>query len=267
MGIIGAVGVVILLIVIFSPGRDFFRRSGLQVLSRFFLFLLLASSVGGFNQILASIGFTQIRVWARSAIFIAFIAISASFMVIEWISRKFKITTSLYVLLLSTLVVVGLWDTNRTIPKNAYEWNSIAWHNDQELVQKVESTFGAGARVVQLPILKFPEQGPVEQLTDYAQIRGSLHSRTLCWSYGVVSGRDNNRTTLWQALSPSDLVLAARAQGFDALWLELRAYPELGVEQTRIFTELLGQPVLTDDLKLVQVFDLRTNNQNLRATC
>ena len=267
LGIIGAVGVVILLIVIFSPGRDFFRRSGLQVLSRFSLFFLLASSVGGFNQILASIGFTQIRVWARSAIFIAFIAISASFMVIEWISRKFKITTSLYVLLLSTLVVVGLWDTNRTIPKNAYEWNSIAWHNDQELVQKVESTFGAGARVVQLPILKFPEQGPVEQLTDYAQIRGSLHSRTLCWSYGVVSGRDNNRTTLWQALSPSDLVLAARAQGFDALWLELRAYPELGVEQTRIFTELLGQPVLTDDLKLVQVFDLRTNNQNLRATC
>jgi hypothetical protein len=89
----------------------------------------------------------------------------------------------------------------------------------------------------------------------------------LCWSYGVVSGRDDKRTTLWQALSPSDLVTAARAQGFDALWLELRAYPELGVEQTRIFSDLLGQPVLTDDLKLVQVFDLRPNNKKLRAAC
>ena len=267
LGTIGALGVIILLIAIFSPSRKFFRESGIQLLARFFLFFLLASVVGGFNQILAAIGFTQIRVWSRSAVFLAFIAVASFFLVFESIHRRYRIKSSFYFLIMCVLLIGGLWDTNRSIPKDAYAWNSLGWQNDQQIVEEIETTFGAGARVLQLPILKFPEQGPVEQLTDYAQLRGSLHSRSLCWSYGVVSGRDHNRTATWQALSLKNQIEQARLQGFDVVWVEMRAYPERGINQSEALSAILGPPVLTDSLKLVQVFDMREDKQIKRDRC
>jgi hypothetical protein len=82
-----------------------------------------------------------------------------------------------------------------------------------------------------------------------------------------VIGRDQGRTLRWQALGLKDQIDQARLQGFDVVWIELRAYPELGVNQSKELTEILGPPVLTDRLNLVQVFDLRTDKQLKREKC
>lgn len=267
LGVLGAIGVIVLLLGLLSVKRHWVESTGITVISRMFIVFVLAAVLGGFNQILASLGFTQIRVWARSAIFLAFMALAAFGFAFEWLSTRLKLRQVSLGIVITLVVGVGIWDTNGMIPKNAYEMNSMMWHNDAQLVKGVESTFGNGARVLQLPTLKFPEQGGVERLTDYAQMRGELHSKGLCWSYGVIIGRDQGRTLRWQALSLKDQIDQARLQGFDAVWVELRAYPELGINQSKELTDILGPPLLTDKLKLVQVFDMRDNKQLKRDRC
>jgi phosphoglycerol transferase len=115
--------------------------------------------------------------------------------------------------------------------------------------------------------LRFPEQGTVNQLTDYAQLRGYLHSDTLCWSYGVVIGRDQDRTSRWQNLGINELIAEAQKQGFDALWLELRGYVENGIETETQLRTILGPPLLQDDKRAVLIFDLRDSKIKSREVC
>jgi len=267
LGVLGAMGVIVLLLGLLSIKRRWFDSTGITVLSRIFVIFVLASVLGGGNQILASFGFTQIRVWARSAIFLAFIALAAIGFVYEWCTDRFKLRQVSIVVILSLVVGVGIWDTNGIIPKNAYKLNAMMWNDDHQLVKGIENTFGNGARVLQLPNMKFPEQGGMGNLNDYSELRGELHSTTLCWSYGVVIGRDQGRTLRWQALGVKDQVDQARLQGFDVAWIELRAYSDYGANLSKELTAILGPPVLTDRLKLVQVFDLRTDKQVKRENC
>lgn len=267
LGIIASMGVVLLLLALISHGRTWLQANGLTTLARLFVVLLLGSVLGGFNQLLASFGFTQIRVWSRISIVLAFLALAAFGIVFDHVTESLLVKRGTLVVSLALITIFGLWDTNRVIPAMAYSQLSAAWHNDSKLVGDIESHFGPGARILQLPILKFPEQGPIEKLGDYAQLRGELHSRTLCWSYGVVLGRDEGRTTQWQQLDLDGLLNAARQQGFDAVWLEMRAYPDNGTEIGSQLTNKLGDAVVFDQAGLVQVFDLRAGATGKRQRC
>ena len=267
LGIIGAMGVVVLLVGLIGAGREDWERTGIGVASRMFIFVVVASGLGGFNQVLASVGFTQIRVWSRSSIIIAFLALFAVGIVGERVHSRFKPSVLLSVPICALILFGGVWDTNRIVPSDAYAKNSTSWHNDHDVVAMVADTFGPGARILQLPVLKFPEQGPVEGLGDYSQLRGQLHSSTLCWSYGVVIGRDGGRTTRWQSLSTGTLVSEARRSGFDAVWVERRAYADNGVSVVAELEKTLGGPVLRDRLGFVEVFDLRSDRGQKREDC
>ena len=267
LGIVGALGVVVLLLTLISRGRKWVEESGLTTMARLFIVLLLGSVLGGFNQILASVGFTQIRVWSRMSIVLAFIALASLGIVIDHVAERTQFNRGMAAFFMCFLTLFGLWDTNRIIPSQAYAHMSEAWHNDSKLIRDVESHFGPGARILQLPVLKFPEQGPVEKLGDYAQLRGELHSRTLCWSYGVVFGRDEGRTTRWQQLGLEDLLNDAHQQGFDAVWLETRAYPDNGNDLIDQLMKKLGNAVVVDQAGFVKIFDLRAGTTGKRDRC
>lgn len=267
LGLLGAFGVAVLLLSVVSRRRNENKQSGIETLSRIFIVLLVASGLGGINQILASVGFTQIRVWSRISIVLAFLALAAIGLVLDQFWRWAGLKSLTYSMLIAVVAIVGVWDTNRMIPRHAYGVLSENWHNDRRLISAVESQFGPGARILQLPILKFPEQGPIEQLSDYAQLRGQLHSRTLCWSYGVVIGRDGGRTSRWQVLEMPLLLQSARLQGFDAVWLELRAYPDNGAEIASQLKKQLGNEIVVDGHGLVKVFDLRSSSSKKRIEC
>ncbi len=266
LGFIGAVGTVVLLLGLVARNGKWTMRPELGHLSQIFVILLLASVLGGFNQVLASLGFTQIRVWSRISIVLAFLALGAFGMVSDHLRSRWSVREGLFVTVAILITLFGIWDTNRMIPAQVYSTSSAAWHNDARLVENVSRAFGPGARVLQLPILKFPEQGPIERLGDYAQLRGTLHSKSLCWSYGAVIGRDADRTVVWQGLNTGKLIEAGRAQGFDALWLELRAYPDGGSVIAEELRAVLGDPVVSDDFRQVYVYRLRLDSA-LRLDC
>jgi phosphoglycerol transferase len=267
LGFLGALGIGFLLIGVVTPTSPWFKSTGLSTLSKIFILLILMASLGGFNQVLASFGFTQIRVWSRMSIVIGFLALIAIGFGFEKIINRFDIKPITTGLLISSITILGIADTNRVVDGDTYQRISSEWHNDAELVSSLELRFGQGARVLQLPILRFPEQGTVNQLTDYAQLRGYLHSDTLCWSYGVVIGRDQDRTSRWQNLGINELIAEAQKQGFDALWLELRGYVENGIETETQLRTILGPPLLQDDKRAVLIFDLRDSKIKSREVC
>lgn len=265
LGLIGAVGVFVLIFALLVPAQNLLSK--IRPLAQIFLLLLIFSVLGGFNQLLASFGFTQIRVWSRSSIFIGFISLAAVGIILEKVFKEIRVTSLKMFSLCVLILVVGVADTNRIVPDDTYAVLSKRWNNDSELVDQIEHRFGQGGRVLQLPILKFPEQGTINQLSDYAQVRGYLHSDTLCWSYGAVIGRDNGRTVSWQQLDLASLVNAAQLQGFDALWLERRAYADNGIETNNQLEKLLGPAIFEDQQQEVLVFDLRDSAQNQRVNC
>jgi phosphoglycerol transferase len=97
------------------------------------------------------------------------------------------------------------------------------------LVQKIETEFGNDAMIFQLPIVPFPENPPVVEMTDYKHLRGFFHSSTLQWSYGGVKGRDG----AWQNSLPTDpklLVAKLRSLGFEAIWIDRNGYEDKGAD-------------------------------------
>lgn len=264
LGIFGAMGLLILIGVLIWPRHVKVSESVLSPLSRLFLVLLLFASVGGFNQLLASVGITQVRVWQRSSVFLGFCALAAFFVVLEHFLTQ---SSGLAVLVVTCVAILGVLDTNRVMPPKEFDRIANEWRNDGELVESIATQFGSGARVLQLPVINFPENGPVGGLQDYAQLRGQLFSKTLCWSYGVVRGRDFERSARWQNLDLDRLLDEAQSQGFDAVWFEKRAYSDDFAEVSHKIEARLGPPVVTDRLDQVLIFDLRINPNVKRLEC
>jgi phosphoglycerol transferase len=99
---------------------------------------------------------------------------------------------------------------------------------DRDLVGKVEKLAGENALIFQLPMVPFPENPPVVNMSDYEHLRGYLHSETLRWSYGGVKGR---KAFEWQQSLPGEsqsLVESLRKKDFRAIWIDRRGYADQG---------------------------------------
>lgn len=267
LGLLGSIGVLLLIASIFLSRSRFERFHRLKSESQIFLFLFLFSTVGGIDQILATFGFVQVRVWSRVSIAIGFLALIAVFKWFDEWKPKRRWGREGAVLALMMLCVTSILDTNPSFNGSSYRAISNEWHNDRQVVSQISKTFGPGARVLEVPNTRFPEQGPINGLEDYAQIRGYLHSTSLCWSYGVVTGRDNSRRAIIKTGSAQEFVRVANREAFDVIWVERRAFSDSGAQLVEDFTQLLGPPLFSDRLNHVAIFDASPGNSSKRAEC
>jgi phosphoglycerol transferase len=224
LGLLGAFGLLALLcFLVYRPLRNSNRL--LPALSSFAIMSILVCTVGGFAQVFAAFGFTQLRVWSRMSVVIAFPAIVCAVYLLSFLIEKRKRVTSLFIL--TFVGTLALLDTNPARLLPSYDKTARAWESDRYLVQQVETAFGQDAIVFQLPIVPFPENPPVVNMTDYEHLRGHFHSSTLRWSYGGVKGRSGD----WQSSLPTDpKLLIARLQnlGFQAVWVDRNGYEDNG---------------------------------------
>ena len=80
---------------------------------------------------------------------------------------------------------------------------------------------------MQLPYLKVPEgYPPPGAMNDHDPFRGYLHSESLRWSYGAMKGRSADILACLREARVTVLVDAARAWGYDAIWIDRVGYPE-----------------------------------------
>jgi phosphoglycerol transferase len=224
LGLLGALGLLALLcFLVYRPLRNSNRL--LPALSSFAIMSILVCTVGGFAQVFAAFGFTQLRVWSRMSVVIAFPAIVCAVYLLGLLIEKRKRITSL--LILTLVGILALLDTNPGHLLPSYEKTAQAWESDRYLVQQVETTFGQDAMIFQLPMVPFPENPPVVNMTDYEHLRSYLHSSTLRWSYGGVKGRSGD----WQSSLPTDtklLIAKLRLLRFQAVWVDRKGYEDNG---------------------------------------
>jgi len=224
LGLFGSIG--LLALIGLSAHRLIRNKGGVSTaLSSFTVMAILVCTVGGLAQVIAVLGFTQLRVWSRMSVVIAFPAIVYSVLLLMTLLRKQK--KSIVVLALSVIGVLSLLDTNPGNQLAPYKETARVWETDREMVKRIEEEFGPNASVFQFPIVPFPEYPPVVNMTDYEHLRGYLHSETLHWSYGGVKGRDSE----WQKSLPTDtqlLLETLKRNGFATIWVDRRGYEDQG---------------------------------------
>jgi phosphoglycerol transferase len=262
LGFLGSLGVLIII----STGILRNRTKGpsdsiLIPISSIFLFLTLMATVGGGNQVLAAFGLTEVRVWSRVAIVLGFLALVSLFFSIDQMFRKSaRLKSPSYFIFFSIIIVIGFADTNPPFDTSNYDKTRRLWNNDADVIAEVEKKIGSSAALFQLPIIEFPEGPIVEKLSDYQMLRGYLHSKTLCWSYGSTKGREGLWLEELKSLNLKQLTEFVKANGFDAIWIERRGYVDNGERTIKELSSFLGEPIVSDKLNTVVAFSLGEAN-------
>ena len=106
------------------------------------------------------------------------------------------------------------------------------------------------AMIYQLPYMKYPENGGIEQLMDYGLLAGYLHSDTLKWSYGAPSGRETD--TWMKKLNEKPLaeqIDTIREKGFAGIYIDWNAYlpDERTAMEAILATETGAEPLMHGD--------------------
>ena len=249
LGTVATLGFLFLLLVLlFGTGHNRARAPGWQLLQGIAMLtgaaLLLANS-GMFGTIIGVV-FTAIRAYNRIVVFVAFFALIAVALGLDWLGARFASRSHAWRVwgfpaLAVAIAVLGVWDQTTPAMVPAYEQVAAEWDGVGDFVAEAESGLAPGAMVFQLPYVPFPEYPPVVRMLDYDHFKPYLRSSKAHWSYGAVKGRE---AAAWNAatsqLPPEQLVSAVQAEGFAGIWIDRYGYEDEAAQVIASLTEATG---------------------------
>lgn len=227
LGVFMALGFIILCVVLFIHHKPD-RSSNLRIGSVFNLAAILFGTVGGFAVVLSFVT-GAIRCYNRFSIFIAMFSLIAIDEVLEMLHQKHWMDKTwkkvLFGFGMLVVLVLGILDQNTTVLPESYEASRIQFAKDQEFIQAIEQMEEEGAMIYQLPYMRYPENGSVHNMPDYAHLVGYLHSDNLRWSYGAIAGREGDQ---WMAsvneLGFGEQITVIKEAGFAGVYIDWNAY-------------------------------------------
>ncbi len=206
------------------------------------LWVLAFSLVGGANLILGIFEINYFRASNRLSIII--LCISLLFLVRQ-LSRHCPRRLVLPVAFI--LLAAGLADQLPPMPSSAaIKQVAEQIQSDREFTAGMESGLPPGTMVFQLPVVGFPEYGPVNKMTDYEHFTPYLYSKHLRYSYGSVRGR---APETWQQevekMPPAEMAAKLEEYGFGAIYLNTKAFKDGG---SKLIDDLrdAGKPVFIE---------------------
>lgn len=239
LGIVGVIAFLALLALLFRnhdwrAGREAVPRLSdrLWLLGRLNVAALLLASIASFGGLIG-IFLRFIRGYNRISPYIAFFALLAAGLWAEWFLRNHRGRgKALFTAVLAVVLAYSYWEQQGLFnPK--YEEVQTTWYQDAAFMEEVEQAAGEDAVVFQLPYMKNFENGSLNNMWDYTQLRGPLHSDTLRFSYGAGFGTEND---VWyketSELEPEAMVAELRAQGVAGIYLDLDGYAAEDQQQT-----------------------------------
>lgn len=285
LGMLGAVGLLVLLYGAVANRLD--TRAGREVWNRHRLWVqaglvtivtILFATMSGFALVLSVLGFSQIRVWNRAVVLIAFcsmlmVAIGLE-KIVAALRRRFDSwaadrmsgrarrvgVAGVSALLLVAVAVFGLWDTDVSYASS----RSNAWQDRRARVlmnldEQIVDHFGDDAMLFQLPVIPYPEAPSRNDMLDYEGLLPYLYSDGLRFSYGATRGR---RDADWQVNKvdnndPGRALPGLRGLGFDAILVDTHGYGDRGAVVTEQLGVDLGPPVIASIGGRWLVWDLR----------
>jgi len=251
------------------PGWD---RSALREdATTFTLLALLFGTIGGLSILVSMAGFSQIRVWNRIVLIIAFFAMVVVLMWSEqltaWIRGRVPRPKAVLGVVAVAVLAFGLWDS---IPPQRKPYAEIeAQHaSDRAFVAEIEDLMPDGAKILQLPIIEFPEAQPVGKMEDYDHLRAYLaDDGTLEWSYGSMKGRPDAawQITLRDEVGPVGALPAILGLGFEGIWIDTYGYVGKEDEVDQITAAVGVEPLVSPDGRFV-FLDLRDYKRRIDMT-
>ncbi|CAN5736902.1 hypothetical protein BH20ACT2_BH20ACT2_24540 [soil metagenome] len=251
------------------------RRHLLERSSLLVVLAVLFGTISGFAILLSLAGFSQVRVWNRILILIAFFSL---LWVATWFERLVGAVRRRWprVVAMPGLGLLGvavaafaLWDG--AVPADRdYDRLDAQVRSDRAFVADIEAALPDGAAVFQLPVIAFPETPPPGDMLDYDHLRGFLASEgSLRWSYGAIKGRPEAD---WQRPVGTDVSVvgslpALVGMGFEGLWLDTFGYDgDTGAElASDIEAATAFEPVVSPDGRFL-FFDLERFIRELDRT-
>jgi phosphoglycerol transferase len=233
----------------------------------------LLGTIGGFAVIVSLAGFSQIRVWDRIVVMIAFFsfvfAAHAFDRVVGRIRGVLTWPAPFVVALAVAVAAFGLWDGG-TPGTRDYRALDRDFESDRAFVEEIERTVPDGTKVFELPIVAFPEEPPFGKMLDYDLLRPFLQSDgSTSWSYGKVKGRPNAD---WQWMKVRDTYGIVRSLpglaglGFRGLYVDLYGYGDKGPElQATLRRELGVDPIVSPNGRML-FYDMRPYVEGLDQT-
>jgi phosphoglycerol transferase len=231
----------------------------------------------------------DIRAWNRMSVLIAFFALLAVGLLLDRLSALIRARTARDRrlarlgpwpgwLLLVAVFAFGVADqTSRFFVPN-FSRDVAEYHSDGRFDAAIQRTLPAGAEVMELPYVPYPEgyqpyMSPAQTLPfsevtnfEYELGRPYIQSHGLSWSYGAMKGRAAN----WSAqLAPKPLdlsVTGATAAGFEGLTVDVAGYPGAEAQVRAALRHLLHAPARPSADGSLLFYDLRPFARRLRST-
>jgi phosphoglycerol transferase len=223
LGTFGGLGLIALLVFMVGRCAGLWREDeDLGTPGAMTLVALLMSTVGGLGSFFNLFVAAEIRAYNRIVVFIAFFAILAAALVATRLADRLalgrRLSPFVRVVLLGLMLLAGIrdqmpYDIRASTPEDVV----ADYAHDRAYVGSLEAQLPPGAMIFQLPHSGIPF-GP------YEPARLFLHSHTLRWSWGAVSGRNHAWPEMVGRLPPAEVVRWATAAGFAGLMVDRSFY-------------------------------------------
>ncbi len=209
-----------------GPFRDLLSASAIATFAG-----VLVATVGGGGAVFAFLISPQIRAWNRISVFFAFFAAVALAVLLtkagRWMESR-GAPRSLSVVGLAAVAIFGVLDQTSS-PKIDYPGALKDWRAQARFVRAIDNRLPAGSMVLQLPYVPFPENPPVNKMTDYELFTPYIHDKNdLRWSYGEIKGRPADWGANLGRFSTEELVNAAALAGFAGIYIDRNGYEDDG---------------------------------------
>jgi phosphoglycerol transferase len=243
LGFLGAAGLGILVLVLFTRFAGVTIDERLNLLSATTIMLLAFMIVGGLGSLFANLVSPSIRGWNRASIFVSFSTILALVVVVEYGLARVRASQRRYVagITAMALLAFGFWDQTPNACRGCDPATRAAYTMDKSFVADIERALPEGAAVYQLPYMPFPEVPPLHELQTYGLAAGFIHSTQLKWSYAGMKGREGDLYFRQLSTQPVDAQLAEiRRKGFCGVYIDTRGYPDSGAAEVAAWSAALG---------------------------
>lgn len=271
LGLIAALGFVWLLalgMVVCAGAASRFARDQRHLAAATITAFLLGTT-GGISAFIAYVISPQLRSWTRVTIFIAFFALAAVGLLLDAAfealrRRNVRVPRVAVAAILVVVCAVAVLDQTTPLIVPNYASNAAAYRSDTAFAKAIEQRIGEDGMVFQLPYVPFPESVPIGGIGPYDHVRPYLHSKTLRWSFGAMTGRPED----WQADAAGAparaLAPSIAAAGFDGVYVDRSGYPDGGLELEADLGQVVGTTPLVSSDSRFTFFDLRPYSRRLR---
>lgn len=219
------------------------------------LICVLVALSGGFGILFNFFVTAEIRCYNRITIYILCFCLIA----VAVLLQKYVKKTTILVLTLAALLVIGWLDQVQIYPSDYWESRGEIAANYEDFYSRVEDGMEEGDMIYQLPFVAFPERSNVNNLSCYQQLSAYVYTDTLKWSHGAMRERNTQAANLWKdnGLSQS-FVEDIMESGFEGVCIDLDGFKEEEWSSVIAFySEELGlTPIVSED-GMLYFYDLR----------